>query len=148
MARTDNDTWDLARNAEAAATGIAAECALANRLANPPIEDPFAEQLTLAHDCPASLRRAGLNPTQPTAWGAERPPFLRPDAQDRVLDNFTALSAAESRLTSEHLPNIGQVSPQPDHDDAAWAFAAPPCVSATWKWSLVVESPTGPGGIR
>src|ERR1700694_506061 len=139
MARTDNDTWDLARNAEAAATGIAAECALANRLANPPIEDPFAEQLTLAHDCPASLRRAGLNPTQPTAWGAERPPFLRPDAQDRVLDNFTALSAAESRLTSEHLPNIGQVSPQPPHDDAAWRSPRPRVSLPTGSGHLVLE---------
>lgn len=66
MARTDNDTWGLASSAEAVATGIAAGCALANRVANPPIEHP--ERRTRANDGLAVSKRAGMEPTQPTAW--------------------------------------------------------------------------------
>ncbi|ORW33853.1 SAM-dependent methyltransferase [Mycobacterium paraense] len=69
---------------------------------------PIAELRTvpvdLRHDWPAALRAAGLDPTQPTAWSAEGLlPFLPPDAQDRLLDNITALSPAGSRLATENL---------------------------------------------
>jgi methyltransferase (TIGR00027 family) len=69
---------------------------------------PTAERRTvpvdLRHDWPAALRAAGLDPTKPTAWSAEGLlPFLPPDAQDRLLDNITALSAPGSRLATENL---------------------------------------------
>lgn len=48
MARTDNDTWDLATSVGATATGVAVGRALASRGANPLINDPFAEPLVRA----------------------------------------------------------------------------------------------------
>jgi methyltransferase (TIGR00027 family) len=225
MARTDNDTWDLATSVGATATGVAVGRALASRGDNPLINDPFAEPLVravgvdfftrlvtgeldpaevddnrawgmarmrdmmavrtrffdeffmaaadagirqavilasgldarayrlawptgttvfeidqaqviefktatmaklgatptadrravpvdLRHDWPAALRAAGLDPSRPTAWSAEGlMPFLPPDAQDRLLDNITALSAAGSQLATENLADAGRVVP-------------------------------------
>jgi methyltransferase (TIGR00027 family) len=48
MARTDNDTWDLASSVGATATAVAAARALASRGPNPLIDDPFAEPLVKA----------------------------------------------------------------------------------------------------
>lgn len=48
MARTDNDSWDLASSVGATATGVAVGRALATRSANPLIDDPFAEPLVRA----------------------------------------------------------------------------------------------------
>ena len=43
---------------------------------------------------------------QPTAWSAEGLlPYLPPEAQDRLFDNITALSAPGSRLATEHVPD-------------------------------------------
>ncbi|KAA8954309.1 MAG: SAM-dependent methyltransferase, partial [Mycobacterium sp.] len=45
-----------------------------------------------------ALREAGFDPDRPTAWIAEGLlAFLPPDAQDRLLDNITGLSADGSR---------------------------------------------------
>ena len=219
MARTDNDTWDLATSVGSTATGVAVGRALASRGPNPLINDPFAEPLVravgvdfftrvasgeldpadvedddtmfglrrmrdmmgvrtryfddfflhatgggvrqavilasgldarayrlawpagtivyeidqprviefktrtlaelgatptaqrrpvaidLRQDWPAALRQAGFDPTQPSAWSAEGLlAFLPPDAQDRLLDNITTLSARGSRLASENTP--------------------------------------------
>ena len=58
----------------------------------------------LRDDWPAALRAAGFDPAQPTAWIAEGLlVYLPPDAQDRLLDNVTALSALGSRLATEHM---------------------------------------------
>lgn len=217
MARTDDDTWDLANGVGATATGVAVGRALATRAAQPLINDPFAEPLVravgvefftrlasgeldpaevddngdfgmvgmalmmgirtrffddffvtaaaagvrqvvilasgldarayrlpwpdattvfeidqsqviefksatladlgadptanrravpvdLRHDWPAALRAAGLDPVKPTAWSAEGlMPFLPPEAQDRLLDNITELSAPGSQLATENL---------------------------------------------
>jgi len=217
MARTDNDTWDLATSVGATATGVAVGRALASRAADPLIDDPFAEPLVravgvdfftrmanreldpvevdggaefgmarmtdmmavrttffdeffmaattagirqavilasgldarayrlpwpagttvyeidqptviefktrtlqdmgaaptadrravpidLRHDWPAVLREAGFDPAQPTAWSAEGLlAFLPSDAQDRLLDNITALSSPGSRFASENM---------------------------------------------
>ena len=217
MARTENDTWDLASSVGATATGVAVGRAIASRAPNPLIDDPFAEPLVravgvdfftrlasgelnpgavddngdfgmlrmgdmmgirthffdeffmaaaadgvrqavilasgldarayrlqwpagttvfeidqsqvidfktstlaelgaaptaerrtvpvdLRHDWPAALRAAGLDTTKPTAWSAEGLlPFLPPDAQDRLLDNITELSAPGSQLATENL---------------------------------------------
>lgn len=48
MARTDNDTWDLASSVGATATMVAAARAFASRADNPVIDDPFAEPLVKA----------------------------------------------------------------------------------------------------
>jgi methyltransferase (TIGR00027 family) len=48
MARTDDDTWDLATSVGATATGVAVGRALASRGDNPLIDDPFAEPLVRA----------------------------------------------------------------------------------------------------
>lgn len=48
MARTENDSWDLASSVGATATGVAASRALASKAPNPLLADPFAEPLVRA----------------------------------------------------------------------------------------------------
>jgi methyltransferase (TIGR00027 family) len=48
MARTDNDTWDLASSVGATATMVAAARAVATKSPDPLIDDPFAEPLVQA----------------------------------------------------------------------------------------------------
>ena len=72
--------------------------------------EPAAELHTVAidlrHDWPTALRDSGFEVTQPTAWSAEGLlPYLPPDAQDRLFDNITTLSAPGSRLATEHVPD-------------------------------------------
>jgi methyltransferase (TIGR00027 family) len=69
---------------------------------------PTAELRTIAidlrEDWPAALRAGGFDPGQPTAWSAEGLlPYLPGEAQDRLFDNITALSAAGSQLATEHV---------------------------------------------
>ena len=217
MARTDNDTWDLASSVGATATMVAAARAMASRAPQPLIDDPFAEPLVravgiefftkvldgdislaqsdepdfdpsrvidllavrtkffddffvdamssgirqavilasgldsrayrlpwpagavvfeidqqavidfktgtlskvgaepaaqhrpvavdLRDDWPAALRANGFDETKPTAWSAEGLlAYLPPDAQDRLFDEITALSAKGSRLATEFHP--------------------------------------------
>ncbi len=60
--------------------------------------------IDLREDWPAALRGAGFDPSAPTAWIAEGLLiYLPPDAQDRLLDNITALSAPGSALATEHM---------------------------------------------
>ncbi|MDT7735883.1 MAG: hypothetical protein QOE12_3057 [Mycobacterium sp.] len=71
---------------------------------------PTAELRTVAidlrEDWPAALRARGFDVSQPTAWSAEGLlPYLPGDAQDRLFDNITALSAPGSRLATEHVPD-------------------------------------------
>jgi methyltransferase (TIGR00027 family) len=71
---------------------------------------PTAERRVVAvdlrDDWPAALRAAGFDPTQPTAWSAEGLlGYLPPEAQDRLLDTITELSASGSRLATESAPN-------------------------------------------
>ncbi|HEU0191949.1 MAG TPA: class I SAM-dependent methyltransferase [Mycobacterium sp.] len=71
-----------------------------------PTVDLRAVPIDLRRDWPAALRQAGFDPTQPAAWIAEALlNFLPPDAQDRLLDDVTALSADTSRLLVEVLWN-------------------------------------------
>ncbi len=73
-----------------------------------PTADRRAVPVDLRHDWPAALRAAGLDPSKPTAWSAEGLlPFLPPDAQDRLLDNITALSPAGSQLATENVQGAG-----------------------------------------
>jgi methyltransferase (TIGR00027 family) len=60
----------------------------------------------LRQDWPKALLEAGLDKSRPTAWIAEGLfGYLPPEAQDRLLDNITALSAEGSRLACEAIPD-------------------------------------------
>jgi methyltransferase (TIGR00027 family) len=73
-----------------------------------PTADVRAVAVDLRDDWPAALRQAGFDPAQPAAWAAEGLlGFLPPEAQDRLLDNVTALSADGSRLVAEVFVNTG-----------------------------------------
>jgi methyltransferase (TIGR00027 family) len=62
--------------------------------------------IDLRDDWPAALRDGGFDITRPTAWSAEGLlPYLPPEAQDRLFDHITALSAPGSRLATEHVPD-------------------------------------------
>jgi methyltransferase (TIGR00027 family) len=75
-----------------------------------PTADLRTVSIDLRHDWPAALRDAGLDSDRPTAWIAEGLfGYLPPDAQDRLLDNITALSAHGSRLATETVPDISQL---------------------------------------
>jgi methyltransferase (TIGR00027 family) len=80
--------------------------------------EPTAQRRTVAvdlrEDWPAALKAAGFDPATPTAWSAEGLlGYLPPDAQDRLLDTITALSAPGSRFATESAP-----SPDPGDEDA------------------------------
>ena len=83
-----------------------------NRIQNRTLADlgatPTAELRTVAidlrDDWPTALRAKGFDVNQPTAWSAEGLlPYLPAEAQDRLFDNITALSAAGSQLATEHV---------------------------------------------
>ncbi|OBB87229.1 class I SAM-dependent methyltransferase [Mycobacterium sp. 852002-30065_SCH5024008] len=70
--------------------------------------EPTAERRTVAidlrEDWPAALVEAGFEVNAPTAWSAEGLlVYLPPEAQDRLFDNIVALSAAGSRIATEHI---------------------------------------------
>ncbi|PXX05383.1 class I SAM-dependent methyltransferase [Mycolicibacterium moriokaense] len=73
-----------------------------------PTAERRAVSIDLREDWPAALRRSGFDETQPTAWSAEGLlNYLPPDAQDRLFDNITALSAPGSQLATEYHPDGG-----------------------------------------
>jgi methyltransferase (TIGR00027 family) len=73
-----------------------------------PTADVRAVPIDLRHDWPSALQRAGFDTGRPAAWAAEGLlGFLPADAQDRLLDNITALSADGSRLVAEVFLNSG-----------------------------------------
>lgn len=72
-----------------------------------PAADRRTISIDLRADWPKALRDNGFDPSQPTAWIAEGLLiYLPPDAQDRLLDNITALSAPGSRLATEHMDPV------------------------------------------
>ena len=83
-----------------------------------PTADLRVVPIDLRHDWPTALRAAGFDVKKPSAWIAEGLlGFLPPEAQDRLLDNVTELSAPGSRLAAEIFSNPpdenGQHSPDP-----------------------------------
>ena len=73
--------------------------------------EPTATRRTVAidlrDDWPQALLDNGFDPTSPTAWSAEGLlMYLPPQAQDLLFDNITELSAAGSRLATEHIPDF------------------------------------------
>ena len=72
-----------------------------------PAADRRTVAIDLRHDWPKALAHNGFDRTQPTAWIAEGLLiYLPPEAQDKLFDNITALSAPGSRLATEHVPDI------------------------------------------
>jgi methyltransferase (TIGR00027 family) len=67
-----------------------------------------AVSIDLREDWPAALRRNGFDTTRPTSWSAEGLlMYLPPEAQDRLFDHITALSAPGSQLATEFHPESG-----------------------------------------
>jgi methyltransferase (TIGR00027 family) len=92
---------------------------------------PTAKRRTVAmdlrYDWPSALIEEGFDPNQPTAWSAEGLlGYLPPEAQDRLLDTITELSAPGSRIALESVPNIDQS----DHQKAIERMQA---ASARWR---------------
>jgi methyltransferase (TIGR00027 family) len=76
--------------------------AMAN-LGAAPTADRRTVTIDLRDDWPEALRRSGFDTTQPTSWSAEGLlMYLPPDAQDRLFENITALSAPGSKLATEY----------------------------------------------
>jgi methyltransferase (TIGR00027 family) len=64
--------------------------------------------IDLREDWPTALRNSGFNDTKPAAWSAEGLlMYLPPDAQDRLFDHITALSAPGSQLATEYHADTG-----------------------------------------
>lgn len=73
-----------------------------------PTAEVRAVPIDLRHDWPSALREAGFDTGRPAAWAAEGLlGFLPAEAQDRLLDDITALSADGSRLVAEIFANTG-----------------------------------------
>ncbi len=63
--------------------------------------------IDLREDWPTALRSAGMDPGAPTAWAAEGLLIYLPgEAQDRLFDTITALSAPGSTVATEYVPGI------------------------------------------
>ncbi|OBI82657.1 class I SAM-dependent methyltransferase [Mycobacterium sp. 1245805.9] len=78
---------------------------------------PTADRRTVAvdlrDDWPEALRRSGFDASQPTSWSAEGLlMYLPPDAQDRLFDNITELSAPGSKLATEYHGDSGRTMTQ------------------------------------
>jgi methyltransferase (TIGR00027 family) len=72
--------------------------------------EPTAERRTvpvdLRDDWLAALRAAGFDPQLPSVWTAEGlVVYLPPEAQDALFGNITALSAPQSQLACEFVPD-------------------------------------------
>jgi methyltransferase (TIGR00027 family) len=93
--------------------------------------EPTAERravaMDLRYDWPSALIEEGFDPNQPTAWSAEGLlGYLPPDAQDRLLDTITELSAPGSRVAVESVPNVDPA----DHEKAVERMQA---ASERWR---------------
>lgn len=87
---------------------IEAKTAAMTRLGATPTCDRRAVAVDLRDDWPAALRGAGFDPGLPTAWSAEGLlVYLPPEAQDKLFDDITALSAPGSALATEYHPDGG-----------------------------------------
>lgn len=76
------------------------------KLGATPRADLRTVAVDLRRDWPKALADAGFDRSRPTAWIAEGLfGYLPPEAQDRLLDNISALSAKGSRLAVEAIPD-------------------------------------------
>ncbi|UMB68653.1 class I SAM-dependent methyltransferase [Mycobacterium paraterrae] len=79
--------------------------------------EPTATRRTVAidlrYDWPTALKEAGLDTSAPTAWLAEGLLIYLPsEAQDRLFDNITALSAPGSTIATEYVPALKDLDPE------------------------------------
>jgi methyltransferase (TIGR00027 family) len=78
-----------------------------------PAADRRTVSIDLREDWPAALRSNGFNVTEPTSWSAEGLlMYLPPEAQDRLFDHITELSAPGSKLATEYHPDSGATMTQ------------------------------------
>jgi methyltransferase (TIGR00027 family) len=85
---------------------IDAKTAAMTAIGATPTADRRAVAVDLRDDWPAALRAAGFDAALPTAWSAEGLlAYLPPEAQDRLFDEITALSAPGSRVATEYHPD-------------------------------------------
>src|SRR6187200_2535060 len=89
MARTDNDTWDLASSVGATATMVAAARAMATTAANPLINDPFAEPL---------VRAVGVDFFTRLVTGELRPEDLDNDSESVGMQRMTDNMAVRTKF--------------------------------------------------
>jgi methyltransferase (TIGR00027 family) len=76
-----------------------------------PTADRRAVAVDLRDDWPSSLTQAGFDPALRTAWIAEGLlGYLPAEAQDRLLDQITTLSAPGSRFATEGLLDINDLN--------------------------------------
>jgi len=78
---------------------------------------PTAERRTvgidLRYDWPTALQAAGLDTGAPSAWLAEGLLIYLPsEAQDRLFDNITAMSAPRSTVATEYVPGLKDLDPE------------------------------------
>jgi methyltransferase (TIGR00027 family) len=87
---------------------IAAKTAAMTEIGATPTADRRTVAVDLRDDWPQALKAAGFDVTLPTSWSAEGLlVYLPPEAQDRLFDEITALSAPGSRLATEYHPDGG-----------------------------------------
>lgn len=130
MTPANDDTWDPAASVGTTATMAAAARAIATT--DGVINDVFAEPLVravgvnfLTRWATGELAASDLD-AEGSPWGLAQMPasiaartryfdefcgYLAPEAQDRLLDAVTALSARGSRLGSEAVPNTADMDP-------------------------------------
>jgi methyltransferase (TIGR00027 family) len=79
--------------------------------------------IDLRRDWRVALQQAGFEPETPMAWSAEGLliGYLPGDAQDRLVDDITALSARGSVLAADHLPSrAASLGPQMQEITDQW----------------------------
>src|SRR6478752_4239148 len=89
MARTDNDTWDLASSVGATATMVAAARAMATTGENPLIDDPFADPL---------VRAVGVDFFTRLVTGELRPEDLDSDSESVGMQRMTDNMAVRTKF--------------------------------------------------
>ena len=92
MARTDNDTWDLASSVGATATMVAAARAMATTAENPLINDPFADPL---------VRAVGVDFFTRLVTGELRPEDLDTDRESVGMHRMTDNMAVRTKFFDE-----------------------------------------------
>ncbi len=103
---------------------IAFKTAMLDDLGAAPKATRRTVSIDLRDDWPAALRAAGFDPAQPTAWIAEGLlPYLPPEAQDRLFDHITSLSAPGSRLATEHMDTTSLPDDWADRINDRWRRA-------------------------
>src|SRR3981189_378578 len=135
MARSDNDTWDLATSMGATATMVAAARAIATKAENPLIDDRFAETLVRAVGvdfftrwATGELDAADLDDSE-SAWRLEHMPDAMA-ARTRYFDSFF-LDATQAGIRQAVILASGL-------DERAYRLAGPPGIKV-----VEIEPPPG-----